>query len=345
MSKIAIIVPYFGKLPSCFECWWTSALYNSNIEFWMFTDNSFLKSEKNIKVEHISFENFKTYIQSIFDFEINLDKPYKLCDYKPVYGLVFKDRLKDYDYWGYCDVDLIFGDIGSFITEKILKSHDKIFVEAHISIFKNNYFMNSLFMNQGEYPEYNFKEAYSTSEACYYDEFRGMELKCIRNRVNVYNDTSVYINVNPQKAFFELNGKKFIAVWENGKLYAEFEDGQRKELMYIHICKRKMEYLDNNFSKEKNNERMLIVPGKVIADKEYIYTKDDLFRYKSGNKLYSFQWKINRFKLQLKMYSVRKILERNKRAKQIKNLKENLLKTHKHKVLDPIKVKSEFISK
>lgn len=43
----------------------------------MFTDNKFINSEENIKVEHISFEDFKKYIQSIFDFEINLDKPYK----------------------------------------------------------------------------------------------------------------------------------------------------------------------------------------------------------------------------------------------------------------------------
>lgn len=264
MSKIAIIVPYFGKLPSCFKCWWKSALHNSNIEFWMFTDNKFLKSEENIKVEHVSFEDFKKYIQSIFDFEINLDKPYKLCDYKPVYGLAFKERLKNYDYWGYCDVDLIFGDISSFITEEILKFHDKIFIDGHISIFKNNYFMNSLFMNQGEYPEYNFREAYSTPEACYYDEYRGMELKCIRNNVNVYNNTSVYINVDPQKAFFEVAGKKFIAVWQNGKLYAEFEDGRCKELMYIHICKRKMECSEKKYIKD--SEKMYIVPGKIIID-------------------------------------------------------------------------------
>lgn len=165
--------------------------------------------------------------------------------------MVFKERLKNYDYWGYCDVDLIFGDISSFIIEETLKLHDKIFIDGHISIFKNNHFMNSLFKNQGKYPQYNFREAYSTPEACYYDEYRGMEIKCIRNNVNVYNDTSIYINVDPQKAFLEVSGGwvKFFAVWNNGKLYAEFEDGQRKEFMYIHICKRKIECLEKSILK------------------------------------------------------------------------------------------------
>ena len=329
MYKIAIIVPYFGDLPDCFSCWWNSALYNEKIEFWMFTDNDSLKSEGNIKVEHISFDNFRRYIQSIFDFDINLDKPYKLCDYKPVYGEVFKERLKNYDFWGYCDVDLVFGDICKFISEEVLKLHDKIFVEAHISIFKNNPQMNLLFRNLGEYPEYNFTEAYSTSEACYYDEFRGMELKCIRNNINVYNDTSLYINVDPQKPYFESDGRKFIGVWENGKLFAHFEDGEKKELMYLHICKRKMELSGEKVPGDKNI--MYIVPGKIILDNDSAIDGKCLFNYKSGNcLLYKYLWKINRLKLQLRMYSIKKIIERNKRAREITDFKESLLRDHNH---------------
>ena len=45
-----------------------------------------------------------------------VNSPYKLCDYKPVYGLIFDEDLQDYDFWGHCDVDLIFGDIRKFIN-------------------------------------------------------------------------------------------------------------------------------------------------------------------------------------------------------------------------------------
>lgn len=93
--------------------------------------------------------------------------------------------------------------------------------------------------------------------------------------------------------------------------------------MYIHICKRKMECLEKKYIKD--SKKMYIVPGKIIVDNGNPIRKDELFRYKSGNKLYPLQWKMNRLKVQLKMYSVKKILERNKRAKQIKCLKENLL--------------------
>jgi hypothetical protein len=41
----------------------------------------------------------------------NVVSYHKLCDFKPFYGLAFADLLKTYRYWGYCDVDLFFGDL------------------------------------------------------------------------------------------------------------------------------------------------------------------------------------------------------------------------------------------
>lgn len=301
-------------------------MFNPTIDFWMFTDNENIQSEENIKVEHLSFDKFREYLQSIFDFSVACGDPYKLCDYKPVYGEVFAERLKDYDWWGYCDIDLILGNVRKFITDDILDMHDKIFVSAHISIFKNCQRMNSLFRNLGNYPEYNYLEAYKTNDACYFDEFRGMELKCIRNEIKVYNDTNICLDVNPANPQFVVNEIRNIAVWDKGQLVTYSENGTSKEIMYIHIQKRKM-YLKNKSAKAI--ERMEIVPGLIICNK--ITNAGDLFNYSSGGGGYTILWKFGRLKKQLHTYTPLKIIERNKRAKEIARYKLTLLSADKNK--------------
>jgi hypothetical protein len=44
-------------------------------------------------------------------FDVTIDDPYKVCDFKPLFGKIFEDQLKPYQYWGYCDIDLILGDL------------------------------------------------------------------------------------------------------------------------------------------------------------------------------------------------------------------------------------------
>ena len=38
-------------------------------------------------------------------------KAYKLCGCKPFYGVIHKEELRGYDYWGFGDIDLIYGDL------------------------------------------------------------------------------------------------------------------------------------------------------------------------------------------------------------------------------------------
>lgn len=35
----------------------------------------------------------------------------KLCDLRPIYGEIFRKYLVGYDYWGYGDIDVIYGNL------------------------------------------------------------------------------------------------------------------------------------------------------------------------------------------------------------------------------------------
>lgn len=133
-SSICLVVLYFGKLPNYFNLWLTSCKYNKTINFLLFIDDETKYDyPDNVKVIYTTFENIKNQIQSKFDFNISLKKPYKLCDYKPAYGYIFNEYLEKYDLWGHCDLDVIFGNLRKFLSEEILMQNDKIY--RHRSFF------------------------------------------------------------------------------------------------------------------------------------------------------------------------------------------------------------------
>ena len=75
-----MIFPYFGKLPAQYNMWRESALRNPSVDFMFFTDAD-VEPAPNIIVHKMKFEEFRQYIQAVFDFPIVLDRPYILCDH------------------------------------------------------------------------------------------------------------------------------------------------------------------------------------------------------------------------------------------------------------------------
>lgn len=138
MYSIAYVVPYFGKFPKGFQFWLMSCGCNPSIDWLIFTDDhTEYDYPPNVKVTYWSFDKMRERAQQIYDFPISLDRPYKLCDFKPAYGEIFAEELKGYDFWGDCDIDLVWGDIRKFYTDEILSKYEKIGFNGHSMLFKN----------------------------------------------------------------------------------------------------------------------------------------------------------------------------------------------------------------
>lgn len=120
-------------------------------------DNSYDKElPGNIFLIHQTFDKLKEEIAGKIGMQAAIPNTYKLCDYRPAYGLIFEDYIRDYTFWGHCDIDLVFGCIGNFITEEILSNNDVIsirpeYISGFFALYRNTEFVNNLFKESKDY--------------------------------------------------------------------------------------------------------------------------------------------------------------------------------------------------
>lgn len=280
MKKIALVILYIGPFNNYFELFLKSCEYNPTIDWIIFTDNKIenMNIPANVKIVNMTFKEIKNRIQSIYNFKITLETPYEFCDFKVAYGEVFQDYLTKYDFWGYCDNDLIFGDIRNFITNEILENYEKILIRGHFTLFKNTDEINKLYRNLIDGKE-RYKEVFTTRGNYHFDEGLA-DLTLGINRifkdanVRVYDEYNFmdlevsrfdFINADFINDENEINiSKKSLFTWEKGKLYRYYiknEKIYKQEFMYIHFQKRKMKNKLNNI---KNIDKYTIIPNKFI---------------------------------------------------------------------------------
>jgi hypothetical protein len=168
MKSIVLIFPYFGKMPTQYKMWRESALRNPSVDFMFFTDAD-VEPAPNIIVHKMQFCDFQQLTQKAFNFTIVLDRPYKLCEYKQTYGYILHDYIKDYDFWGFGDLDLVYGDIRSFLTDSVLQ-HKFLLGWGHLTILRNDDDANTYFMKQIDGYQ-NYKDAFTTSKITFFDEY------------------------------------------------------------------------------------------------------------------------------------------------------------------------------
>lgn len=156
--RIAFINCYFGAFPWYFDYFVHSCRYNTDIDFYVVTDNTLYERDlpPNVRLIFKSLEEINVLASAKLGFDTNIRNGYKLCDFKPVYGMLFDDLLKGYDFWGMNDIDIILGNIGSFITDEILAEYELIsvrhdYITGYFCLFRNNEKMNRLFMHSRDY--------------------------------------------------------------------------------------------------------------------------------------------------------------------------------------------------
>ena len=125
---IAFVVPYVGSWPLWFPAYLQSCRYNPSIRWIFYTDCEIPTTvPANVQFVDGSLRDFERLVERKTGMSVSLELPYKLCDYKPAFGLLFEDYLDGVDFWGHCDVDVVWGNIRKFLaTDEILSRYDVV---------------------------------------------------------------------------------------------------------------------------------------------------------------------------------------------------------------------------
>lgn len=272
MKTIIIILPYFGRFPNYFSLFLKSCAANPTINWLLVTDQEVvnLKIPNNFIVEKFSFSDLQR--QCVSKYGKAPAAPYSLCKYRVVYHELFHKYVKDYDFWGFCDCDLIFGNLRKLITEDILSAYDKISWRGHLTLFKNCEKANSAYKQ--EFPGFKtFKGCINDSEGINLFDEVGINKIFDKLGLKIYKDlpfADLFIRSNnficQHDIFSPSTNVNQIFRWTVGGLYRIYVFNNQifsQPIAYVHFLKRPMRYDD--FSIE-GDSAFLIVPNRFVKD-------------------------------------------------------------------------------
>ncbi len=291
-NRVLFIIPYFGRFHNYFQLWLQSCKYNPTINWLILTDDkSIYDYPSNVNVIYTTFDEVVKQVQACYDFPVVLTNPYQLCEFKVAYGEVFSGYTIGYDFWGHCDIDVIWGNLRRHLTDDILQSFSKISWRGHLTLYKNTEHINKLYRTPIEGIDY-YKYAFSnpTGFPLAPDE-RAINYLYETEGEKIYKDL-MFADLKIRSYNFSLlhfppeddyKNEHQIFLWENGnlqRLYTHNGVVHKEDFAYIHFLKRQMT-IDKTF---KVSNRFLIIPNKFLNVKDEV--TQEIIMYFSKPKLY-----------------------------------------------------------
>jgi Family of unknown function (DUF6625)/Leucine rich repeat len=267
VKKICFVVVYFGKWPIWFPAFLHSCKENPTINWIFFTDcGSPTRHPPNVVFYHKTLPQMRELLRKKIGKGAILEYAYKVCDYKPAFGIVFGEYLTGFDFWGHCDIDIIWGDIRKYTTDEILDKYD-IFstrqgsISGHFSLFRNTLSINQLFRQSSEFAGVMrqvkcraFDEEGMTrliARLARADSIRVYWPKFLQNYADPKTDSPSTLPRHINKYF-----------WEKGKLF-DCTGEAAAEILYLHFMTWKKTLTGCEFSYGADPEKFYISYSKI----------------------------------------------------------------------------------
>src|SRR5688500_16436760 len=122
-----LLMPYFGKWPEWIDIYVESCRWNPGIDVCFLTDCGAIGTElpKNVMFFPLTFSQFNDLYQKANRNRERASDIYKLCDFRPAFGRMFIDLVSRYEWYGWGDVDVVYGNLESY-TKRIASGFDVI---------------------------------------------------------------------------------------------------------------------------------------------------------------------------------------------------------------------------
>jgi hypothetical protein len=189
----------------------------------------------NVDFVPISFEDYKAVARARIGTTFDPVQPYKVCDLRPALGLIHEPDIAGYPFFGYGDIDVIYGDISRFYGERQFADVDVVSthtnrLSGHFAVLRNKADIRHAFERIPDYrmrleaPDYSHVDEIPFAEV-FWKSIAERSLFRERNSTILskrgwHDGTMNY----PQRWF-----------WRNGRLTND-RDGDR-EFLYLHFMR------------------------------------------------------------------------------------------------------------
>jgi hypothetical protein len=235
VDRIAFLIPYFGRWPEWIDHFIESCRANRTIDWILFSDAAPpANSARNVRHVPMAFADYNRQVSDRLGIAFNPDRPYKLCDIRPALGHIHADLVQGYDFVGFGDVDVIYGNLRAFFDRGTLALYDVFSshldrISGHLCLMRNRPEVVTAFMQARGWRDAFLREEYAAfDEQGFYRVFRPprseplRRLRGPRHRV-LFRETYSTPAATERMAWY----------WEDGRLTNQFYPHQ--QFMYLHF--------------------------------------------------------------------------------------------------------------
>lgn len=278
MNKFTLITSQFESTTKYFQHFLDSCGFNPAVHWILYTDFEEGRFEypANVEVRKVTQAQLRNRLQRDFRFNVRFRTAKDFAAFRPLYGAIFADELVGCDYWGYCDCDVIWGDLNNVLSacDGVV---DKVFPKGHLSFIKNDERLND-FLKSHKLMQQAIDADKPSLPVVEEEAFPLVAMKEYEGKVN--NDIP-FVQAHPRLGHFKLidtygankalgiglgpyDSVPYLATLRKGRLEGWFlmDDGivKRLDLAYIHFFKREIAPKCSRLNKEKD---YLIVPNVI----------------------------------------------------------------------------------
>jgi hypothetical protein len=247
-NRVAFLIPFVGQWPEWTGLFFQSCRSNPQVDVLLLSQSEpKFPLPENVCVVKISLEEMVRRFETALGLKLGKVSGHKLCDFRPFYGLAFADILRPYEFWGYCDADMMFGDLSRLLTAEFFENtdafsaHDQQFV-GHFTLLRNTDAVNRLGFQIKNWQqlvrepvtraldEIRFSEILPANPSIRWRRPNGLpeELKTPFARFGItYAFYGEIAYLNPRDVR--------LCRWENGRVYCANAAGDETEALYVHF--------------------------------------------------------------------------------------------------------------
>jgi hypothetical protein len=247
--RICLIVPFSGPLPVWMPLFLRSVELNPQLHLFLISTRKLGKLPINVTQVPWTLSEIERRVRKYIDPALTVPHAYKLCDLKPFYALLFPEFIENHDFWGYCDIDLVFGNLNELLTSERLAEVDVFFADArlimgHFALFRNDPTINSL---AKQIPE--FLKLLATAATARLDEDGLSKVMAARPDIRwsmARTLSESQLTLTPQGQMMGRTsgvlGDRHKGFWRTGHSFIESPTYGPQEVLYLHFMGLKRSY-------------------------------------------------------------------------------------------------------